>query len=205
MDARIKRILGRVKPRNLDLFKKWIHMPKVIATHPEFSADNALEWVPREAYGEYIRYMIGRSTQYKNIDDSSNSQVESLDPATPPKSHKHIKISSHESSNSEGDVKAPRYIEIYSDESEASPAKVLKESTHISAADSTSKAITYIEISSDESEASPQRNYPPSAIRINRAGKNGDLGKRKYIEISSDDSEGEVEVVRVVKMTKTIT
>ncbi|KAG6819408.1 hypothetical protein H0H93_012105 [Arthromyces matolae] len=219
MDARIQRILGRVKPKTLNDFKNWIHMPRAIATLPQFSAENALVWVPRHAFAEYIRHMIGKSAQEvsesqtdENLSDSEANTHTSLTPA-------------HPASNvaeppkvTETPSIAQQYIEISSDESEASPVKAVqtRNNCQIQAgglADTTRKAITYIEISSDESDASPsvlgtslKRNYPPSAIRINRSKKNLNRRKREYIEITSDSSEGDVDVVEegIKKARKTI-
>ncbi|KAG6836138.1 hypothetical protein H0H93_011015 [Arthromyces matolae] len=204
MDIRIQRILGHVKPETLDHFKKWIHMPRVLATHHEFSAENALEWVPRQAYSEYIRHMIGQSAQRVVTSQTSDESLSSKSDAgtiTTSKPSKSIEMSSDGANTAANDtLTAPNYIEI-SSESDTSPVKVIRKGKHV-IVDATPKPITYIVISSDESDASPpkarpslKRNYP---IRINR-------GPKKYVEISSDDSEGEAEVVETVKRLKTIT
>ncbi|KAG6834141.1 hypothetical protein H0H93_011590, partial [Arthromyces matolae] len=175
LDAQIQRILERVKPDNIERFKIWLGMPKVVAKHPIFDAQNAVNWVPRRAYGDFIRAGIGRSA-YKPV-KSTCIDVSSGEESTYSVSSDSV-CSCTSDSECDDSVDSKPVVTNASITTLNSERDNSVEAQPIVRDASQKNAITYIEISDDETEP----DVLPTSVTVKQP---------EYIVISDDEVDQE--------------
>ncbi|KAG6848485.1 hypothetical protein H0H93_016592 [Arthromyces matolae] len=142
----VRRVLKNPTERQMDGFKQWLNMPREVAKLEWFSASNAAKWVNEEKYAEYMRSLIGQSSQSSATTMPRKREYITVHDDTPPSSRKKEVKRARKME--------PEVIELSSD----SEDDLFK----ISPADDTKKALAVITHPSLEPPPPSQPSVPPS-------------------------------------------
>ncbi|KAG6818394.1 hypothetical protein H0H93_005275 [Arthromyces matolae] len=140
----VLRALKNPKEDQMNGFKKWLNMPPEVARQEFFSAANAANWVNVERYGDYMRYLIGQSSQSSAATTQKKREYITVDDSPPSSIKKEVKRAKME----------PEVIELSSD-SEDEFFKILP-------ADDTKKSLAVVEHRSIQPPPPSQPSAAPS-------------------------------------------